>query len=100
MDCSYRLAWLVLRGKPACAVSAAKSRREGAKNQRRLLDHLVRPPQHSLWNRETDLFRRLEIDNEFKLVGCSTGMSAGFVPFKILSTKTAERRYNSLIFGP
>jgi len=25
-------------------------------------------------------------------VGCSTGMSAGFVPFKILSTKSAARR--------
>src|SRR5437588_12772007 len=29
------------------------------------------------------------------LVGCSIGMSAGFVPFKILSTKSPARRYNS-----
>ena len=29
-------------------------------------------------------------------VGCSTGMSAGFVPFKILSTKSAARRYRSV----
>lgn len=34
------------------------------------------------------------------LVGCSTGMSAGFVPFKILFTKTAARRYSSSTFGP
>src|SRR5262249_33872444 len=34
------------------------------------------------------------------LVGCSTGTSAGFVPRKILSTKSAARRNRSAIFGP
>jgi hypothetical protein len=34
------------------------------------------------------------------LVGCSTGMSPGFAPRKILSTKTAARRYRSGKFGP
>src|SRR5262245_57116866 len=29
------------------------------------------------------------------LVGCSTGMSAGFAPRRILSTKSAARRYRS-----
>ena len=34
------------------------------------------------------------------LVGCSIGMSAGFVPRKILSTISAARRYMSETFGP
>src|ERR1051325_6059803 len=34
------------------------------------------------------------------LVGCSTGNSAGFIPFAILSTYVAARRYNSESFGP
>src|SRR5262249_15042798 len=33
-------------------------------------------------------------------VGCSTGMSAGFVPRKTLSTRSAARRNSSTIFGP
>src|SRR5262249_25580708 len=33
-------------------------------------------------------------------VGCSTGISAGFVPRRILSTKSAARRYRSRKFGP
>ena len=35
-----------------------------------------------------------------KLVGCSTGMSAGFVPRRILSTSPAARRNKSGMFGP
>src|SRR6516164_9524801 len=34
------------------------------------------------------------------LVGCSTGMSAGFAPRRILSTKSAARRYRSGTLGP
>jgi hypothetical protein len=34
------------------------------------------------------------------LVGCSTGISAGFVPRRILSTNSAARRNRSVIFGP
>jgi hypothetical protein len=33
-------------------------------------------------------------------VGCSTGKSAGFIPFKILSTKTAARLTISVSSGP
>src|SRR5262245_57999418 len=33
-------------------------------------------------------------------VGCSTGMSAGLVPCRTLSTKSAARRYRSRKFGP
>src|SRR6266508_391081 len=32
-----------------------------------LLDHLIRPLEHADWNYQTDLFRRLQIDDEFKL---------------------------------
>src|SRR5713226_1958873 len=34
------------------------------------------------------------------LVGCSTGRSPGFAPRRILSTKSAARRYRSRKFGP
>src|SRR5262245_14539081 len=34
------------------------------------------------------------------LVGCSTGSSAGFEPLRILSTKTAARRYMKFRSGP
>src|SRR5215831_12798475 len=34
------------------------------------------------------------------LVGCSTGMSAGFAPRKILSTISAARRFRLAKFGP
>src|SRR5688500_8137361 len=34
------------------------------------------------------------------LVGRSTGKSAGFAPFRILSTYTAARRCESVILGP
>jgi hypothetical protein len=39
--------------------------------------------------------RCLQVDGEFDVVGCSTGMSEGFVPLKILSTIPAARRYLS-----
>jgi hypothetical protein len=32
-----------------------------------LLDDLIRPLEHVDWNCQADLFRRLEVDNEFKL---------------------------------
>jgi hypothetical protein len=31
------------------------------------LDHLVRSRQHARWNREADLLRRFQVDNELKL---------------------------------
>src|SRR5206468_12008944 len=33
----------------------------------RLLDHLIRPLKHADWNRQTNLFCRLKVDDEFKL---------------------------------
>jgi len=33
----------------------------------RLLSHFIRPREHFRRNRQPDLFRRLEVDNEFKL---------------------------------
>ena len=35
---------------------------------RRLLDHLVRPRQHVGWNRQADLLRRVQIDDELKFL--------------------------------
>jgi len=37
-------------------------------------------------------FAVLRLITSSNLVGCSTGKSAGFAPFKILSTKAAIRR--------
>src|SRR5215470_1316159 len=41
----------------------------------------------------------LRLMTKSNLVGCSTGISAGFAPCRILSTKSAARRYISGIFG-
>src|SRR6266576_5409224 len=41
---------------------------------------------------------RLMINSNF--FGCSTGRSAGFVPFNILSTYVAARQNNSAVFAP
>src|SRR4029450_3141779 len=40
-------------------------------------------------------FAVLRLITNSNFVGCSTGRSAGFAPFKILSTYTAARRYRS-----
>ena len=39
-----------------------------------------------LRNRRTNLLRRFQIDHQLELLVRSTGRSAGFVPFRILST--------------
>src|SRR5262245_37882362 len=41
---------------------------------------------------------RLMMNSNF--FGCSTGRSAGFLPFSILSTYVAERRNKSLMLAP
>jgi hypothetical protein len=62
------------------------------------LEDLIRPRQHVGRNRQADLLCLFEIVMNSNFVGCSTGMSAGFVPFRILSTKTAARRAKWLRF--
>jgi len=50
------------------------------------LDHVVGQGEQRWRHGETEGIRGLAVDDEFKLVGCSTGRSAGLAPFKILST--------------
>ena len=57
---------------------------------KRMLGGIVRPSACAV-------FRLITSSN---LVGCSTGSSAGFVPLRILSTKTAACRNESRRFGP
>src|SRR5262249_473232 len=45
-------------------------------------------------------FAVLRLITNSNFVGCSTGRSAGFAPFKILSTYVAARRTRSAKFGP
>ena len=45
-------------------------------------------------------FAALRLITSSNFEGCSTGRSAGFAPFKILSTKTAARRQMSLMSAP
>jgi hypothetical protein len=59
---------------------------------RRIFDHLIRPLENTDWNRQANLFRRFEIDNEFKLRRLCTERSAGLAPFKILSEYRAALR--------
>ena len=53
---------------------------------RRILDHLIRPHQHVRRNRQADLLRGFEIDDELKLRRLLDRQVAGLAPFKILST--------------
>src|SRR5438067_1553234 len=41
-----------------------------------------------------------KLTSSSNLVGCSTGRSAGFAPFSILSTYVAARRFRSARFAP
>jgi hypothetical protein len=45
-------------------------------------------------------FAFLRLMTKSILVGCSTGMSAGFAPRSILSTKSPARRNRSEVFAP
>src|SRR5262245_48082180 len=42
----------------------------------------------------------LKLITSSNLVGCSTGMSPGFTPRRILFTKSAARRYKSAMLTP
>ena len=58
---------------------------------RRLLDHLVRSRQDIRRNREADLLAVFRLITSSNFFSCSAGGSAGFVPFRILSTYLAAR---------
>jgi hypothetical protein len=45
-------------------------------------------------------FAAVRLTTSSKVVGCSTGRSAGFAPFKILSTRSAARRNRSVVLAP
>jgi hypothetical protein len=57
-----------------------------------LLYDFLRPHHHNRGNRQAKSLGGLELIINSNLVGCSTGMSAGFVPLRILSTIDAIRR--------
>jgi hypothetical protein len=50
----------------------------------RSFDHLIRPLEHSVWNRQSDLFRRFEVDDEFKLRGLLHRQVSGLGAFENL----------------
>src|SRR6516162_5726239 len=58
----------------------------------------VGPP--SARNSRSRAFAVCRLVTTANLVACSTGMSAGLAPMRILSTKTAARRYTSRKFTP
>ena len=56
-----------------------------------LFDHLICPCEHVGRDRHADLLGDFQINDELEFRRCSTGKSAGLVPFRILSTKTVTR---------
>ena len=62
-------------------------------------DDSIRPRQHIRRNCQADLLGRLQIDDKLELVGCSTGMSAGLVPLRILSTNPCSAPVTLSIAG-
>ena len=85
----------------SCSLSRLRSSCHSSLDTRPFsFDHLVRSRQHIRRNRQADLLGRFQIDDQLKLVGCSTGRSAGLAPFRILSTYVAARRYKSAKFAP
>jgi hypothetical protein len=51
------------------------------------LDHMIRPLQERLGDRQADRLRRLEVVmTSSNVVGCSMGSSPGLAPLRILST--------------
>ena len=55
-------------------------------------DHPIRPEQHRLGNLSPICFAVFRLITSSNFVGCSTGMLAGLVPLRILSTIHAARR--------
>src|ERR1700736_5522088 len=60
-----------------------------------LLDHLVGKREQLVWN-----FESLMLITRSNLVGCSTGISPGFTPPRILSARSAARRNMSGKLAP
>ena len=58
------------------------------------LDQPARPGEHLRRNRQADLLRGFRLITNSDFVGCSTGVSAGFVPFRILPTIDDAMRQN------
>jgi hypothetical protein len=54
------------------------------------LDHSIRSIQQGLRNRQADLLRSFQVDDELKLRGCSTGRLAGLGSLKILVSSSAS----------
>jgi len=64
------------------------------------LDHLIRSRQHRRRDRQSEVLAVLRLITSSNFVGCSTGRSAGFAPFKMRSTNVAARWRLSSILAP
>ena len=72
----------------------------GEQRRTQLLDHLVRPRQHVRWNRQADLLRRFQIDDEFELRRLLDGQIGGLGALENLVDVIAARRYKSAGSAP
>jgi hypothetical protein len=64
------------------------------------LDHFIRPRHHRRRDRQPNLLRRLQIDDELELRRLLDRQIGGLGPFKILSTNVAARRSISVLLAP
>src|SRR5262245_52035227 len=65
-----------------------------------LFDHLVGAGDEERRHVEAERLGGLRLMTRSNFVGCSTGMSAGFAPRRILTTRSAPRRNRAGKFGP
>jgi hypothetical protein len=59
---------------------------QSALQQNDLLDHLVSDSEYARWNAEAEHLGALALITSSNFVGCSTGRSGGFSPFRIRPT--------------
>jgi hypothetical protein len=88
----------VIRGHGAPGEPDSRTQELAALVEHGLLDHMVRPPEQRLWNRQADCPRRLEIDDQLKprrLLDREVAEMAALAPGEFAATMRLTLRCNN-----